>query len=117
MVFEFYCSLLFVCCRYAALYFKMLPDSILGEAFLDQYSDHSDPVTIIDKKRTYGVRAAARHPIYETFRVKVCNSMLGTFFEGWLGPLNLHRGSYCSIYPCSLEKNVRTNYCPTNSNK
>lgn len=25
-------------------------------------------------------------------------------------PLNLHRGSYCSIYPCSLEKNVRTNY-------
>lgn len=88
----------------------MLPDSILGEAFLDQYSDHSDPVTIIDKKRTYGVRAAARHPIYETFRVKVCNSMLGTFFDGWLGPLNLHRGSYCSIYPCSLEKNVRTNY-------
>ncbi|KAG5554385.1 hypothetical protein RHGRI_012048 [Rhododendron griersonianum] len=92
--------------RYAALYFKMLPDSILGEAFLDQYSDHSDPVTIIDKKRTYGVRAAARHPIYETFRVKVCNSMLGTFFDGWLGPLNLHRGSYCSIYPCSLEKSA-----------
>ncbi|KAG5554388.1 hypothetical protein RHGRI_012048 [Rhododendron griersonianum] len=62
--------------RYAALYFKMLPDSILGEAFLDQYSDHSDPVTIIDKKRTYGVRAAARHPIYETFRVKAFKALL-----------------------------------------
>ncbi|KAI8560968.1 hypothetical protein RHMOL_Rhmol04G0297800 [Rhododendron molle] len=62
--------------RYAALYCKMLPDSILGEAFLDQYSDHSDPVTIIDKKRTYGVRAAARHPIYETFRVKAFKALL-----------------------------------------
>ncbi|XP_058211903.1 L-arabinokinase [Rhododendron vialii] len=62
--------------RYAALYFKMLPDSILGEAFLDQYSDHSDPVTIIDKKRTYGVRAAARHPIYENFRVKAFKALL-----------------------------------------
>lgn len=62
--------------RYEALYLKMLPDSMLGEAFLDQYSDHSDPVTIIDKKRSYGVRAAARHPIYENFRVKAFKALL-----------------------------------------
>ena len=49
----------------------MFPDSMLGEAFLKQYADHNDPVTIIDDKRSYGVRAAARHPIYENFRVKV----------------------------------------------
>ncbi|KAH7844149.1 hypothetical protein Vadar_024884 [Vaccinium darrowii] len=62
--------------RYEALYLKMLPDSMLGEAFLDQYSDHSDPVTIIDKKRSYGIRAAARHPIYENFRVKAFKALL-----------------------------------------
>ena len=49
----------------------MLPESMLGEAFLEHYADHNDPVTIIDDKRSYGVRAAARHPIYENFRVKV----------------------------------------------
>ena len=32
---------------------------------------HDDPVTVIDEKRTYNVKAPARHPIYENFRVKV----------------------------------------------
>lgn len=49
----------------------MLPESILGEAFLEKYADHNDPVTVIDQKRTYVVRAPAKHPIYENFRVKV----------------------------------------------
>lgn len=49
----------------------MLPDSLIGESFVGKYSDHCDPVTTIDKTRNYGVRAAARHPIYENFRVKV----------------------------------------------
>ncbi|KAJ6434721.1 hypothetical protein OIU84_000040 [Salix udensis] len=46
--------------RYEALYAKMLPESILGETFLEKYIDHSDAVTVIDEKRTYVVRAPAK---------------------------------------------------------
>ncbi|XP_030551692.2 L-arabinokinase-like [Rhodamnia argentea] len=62
--------------RYEALYASMLPESILGETFMEKYADHNDPVTIIDHKRTYGVRASARHPIYENFRVKAFKALL-----------------------------------------
>lgn len=44
---------------------------MLGQTFIDEYSDHDDPVTVIDQKRSYSVKAPARHPIYENFRVKV----------------------------------------------
>lgn len=62
--------------RYEALYAKMLPESILGETFLEKYIDHNDAVTIIDEKRTYVVRAPANHPIYENFRVKAFKALL-----------------------------------------
>ncbi|KAK9946733.1 hypothetical protein M0R45_012180 [Rubus argutus] len=62
--------------RYEALYVKTLPESILGEAFLEKYADHNDPVTVIDPKRYYGVRAPTRHPIYENFRVKAFKALL-----------------------------------------
>ncbi|KAL4603331.1 hypothetical protein ACB092_10G116300 [Castanea dentata] len=62
--------------RYEALYAKVLPESILGETFLEKYADHHDPVTVIDPKRTYGVRAPAKHPIYENFRVKAFKALL-----------------------------------------
>ncbi|KAJ7966020.1 L-arabinokinase-like [Quillaja saponaria] len=62
--------------RYEHLYAKMLPESILGEAFVEKYANHNDPVTIIDHKRTYGVRASTRHPIYENFRVKAFKALL-----------------------------------------
>ncbi|KAI9191623.1 hypothetical protein LWI28_010997 [Acer negundo] len=62
--------------RYEALYAKMLPESITGEEFLEKYTDHSDPVTVIDPKRTYAVTAASRHPIYENFRVKAFKALL-----------------------------------------
>lgn len=58
--------------RYEAMYVKELPETITGEAFVEKYSDHNDAVTVINPKRMYGVRASARHPIYENFRVKVC---------------------------------------------
>ncbi|KAL2544492.1 L-arabinokinase [Forsythia ovata] len=62
--------------RYEALYVKQLPEAMLGETFLEKYADHNDPVTVIDKKRNYGVRAAARHPIYENFRVQAFKALL-----------------------------------------
>jgi len=64
--------------RYEAAYANILPERIDGETFLKSHRDHKDPVTVIDPKRSYAVRAAARHPIYENFRVKVsfCTSFL-----------------------------------------
>lgn len=38
---------------------------------MEKFTNHNDPVTVIDEKRTYGVRAPTIHPIYENFRVKV----------------------------------------------
>ncbi|XVE97217.1 hypothetical protein REPUB_Repub03eG0001500 [Reevesia pubescens] len=62
--------------RYEALYAKLLPESMLGETFLEKYADHGDTVTVIDKKRTYGVIAAAKHPVFENFRVKAFKALL-----------------------------------------
>lgn len=62
--------------RYEALYSKVLPEALLGETFVEKYADHNDPVTVIDMKRNYGLRAAARHPIYENFRVKAFKALL-----------------------------------------
>ncbi|KAI3911159.1 hypothetical protein MKW92_033368, partial [Papaver armeniacum] len=62
--------------RYEAVYEKKLPQSILGETFLETYLDHDDRVTTIDHKRSYVVKALARHPIYENFRVKAFKALL-----------------------------------------
>ncbi|PQM34291.1 hypothetical protein Pyn_29605 [Prunus yedoensis var. nudiflora] len=62
--------------RYEALYVKMLPESILGETFLEKYDGHNDPVTVIDPNHNYGVTAPAKHPIYENFRVKAFKALL-----------------------------------------
>ncbi|XP_027333905.1 L-arabinokinase-like isoform X1 [Abrus precatorius] len=62
--------------RFEALYTKKIPESIGGETFLEEYKNHNDPVTIIDQKRTYGVKAPTMHPIYENFRVKTFKALL-----------------------------------------
>lgn len=62
--------------RFEAIYSKDLPDTMNGEAFSTKYDNHNDPVTTIDKKRSYGVKAATRHPIYENFRVKAFKALL-----------------------------------------
>ncbi|GJR45923.1 L-arabinokinase-like protein [Tanacetum coccineum] len=62
--------------RFEAIYSNNLPDTMSGEAFLTKYVHHNDPVTVIDKKRSYGVKAATRHPIYENFRVKAFKALL-----------------------------------------
>ncbi|GAB2250839.1 hypothetical protein Droror1_Dr00017089 [Drosera rotundifolia] len=62
--------------RYEASYTNLLPESMLGEKFLAKYGDHNDHVTVIDPKRNYSVKAAARHPIYENFRVKAFKALL-----------------------------------------
>lgn len=62
--------------RYEAVYAKKLPESILGESFLNMYADHSDTVTVIDRKRKYAIKAPTKHPIYEKFRVEAFKALL-----------------------------------------
>ncbi|KAL9227165.1 hypothetical protein vseg_002890 [Gypsophila vaccaria] len=62
--------------RYEAAYTNALPESVDGKTFLERYGSHNDPVTVIDPNRAYAVRAAARHPIYENFRVKAFKALL-----------------------------------------
>ncbi|KAF7817170.1 hypothetical protein G2W53_031139 [Senna tora] len=62
--------------RYEALYAKEIPEHVVGGTFLEKYTNHNDPVTVIDEKRTYGVRAPTIHPIYENFRVKTFKALL-----------------------------------------
>ncbi|KAG4963079.1 hypothetical protein JHK82_039758 [Glycine max] len=62
--------------RFVTLYAKTIPESIVGETFLEQYQNHNDPVTTIDPKRTYGVRAPTMHPIFENFRVVTLKALL-----------------------------------------
>lgn len=62
--------------RYEAAYGNVLPEVIDGETFMERFGNHHDPVTVIDSKSSYAVRAAARHPIYENFRVKAFKALL-----------------------------------------
>ncbi|KAK1289394.1 L-arabinokinase [Acorus calamus] len=62
--------------RYEAVYAKKIPEYMLGETFLEKYTDHNDSVTVIDPKCKYGVRAPTKHPIYENFRVKAFKALL-----------------------------------------
>ncbi|GJU54301.1 VPS54 domain-containing protein [Tanacetum coccineum] len=64
--------------RFEAIYSNNLPDTLSGEAFLTKYDHHNDPVTVIDYKRPYGVKAATRHPIYENFPVKAFKALLAS---------------------------------------
>lgn len=57
--------------RYESVYADGLPEQVTGQEFVDMYGSHNDPVTRIDPKQQYAVKAPASHPIYEKFRVEV----------------------------------------------
>jgi len=46
-----------------------VPERIDGAAFLARYHGSTDTVTVVDPVRSYPVRAATEHPIYEHARV------------------------------------------------
>lgn len=62
--------------RYESRYMNKVPESIQGEKFITKHGDHGDPITTIDAKRMYQVRASTKHPIYENFRVKAFKALL-----------------------------------------
>ena len=49
---------------------RHLPDSMHGAEFLARYEGTTDPVTTVERDRTYAIRAPTMHPIYENFRVR-----------------------------------------------
>jgi L-arabinokinase len=54
-----------------------LPVQMRGDAFLATYGGTTDTVTRVDASRTYPVRQATAHPIYEQMRVERFATLLG----------------------------------------
>ena len=54
-----------------------LPERVSGADFLARYGGTTDPVTRVEPARTYAVRVAAAHAVYEHFRVRAFAELLG----------------------------------------
>ena len=63
--------------EYESKFRGLLPESMLGEQFLDRLSEHRDSVTTVDRGKSYAIRAATEHAIYESDRVKEFAGLLG----------------------------------------
>ena len=57
-------------------YARLLPESVSGEDFLKNFGETVDPVTQVMPPEIYQVKACARHPVYENFRVQTFTSFL-----------------------------------------
>ncbi|GAC1564925.1 MAG: galactokinase [Ktedonobacteraceae bacterium] len=58
-------------------YREHVPVVLDGETFLARYGGSTDLVTRVDPRRTYAVRQATAHPIYEHARVRLFRALLG----------------------------------------
>jgi len=56
--------------------FSRLPDQMTGAEFLARYSGMSDSVTTVDPSRTYSIRRATAHPVFENGRVQEFRKLL-----------------------------------------
>jgi len=63
--------------EYESKFPDVLPESMTGGEFLKRFQGHNDSVTAIDADRSYAVRAAAEHAIYDSDRVKKFAGLLG----------------------------------------
>jgi L-arabinokinase len=54
-----------------------LPEMMTGADFLARYGGTTDTVTRVEPRRTYAVRVAAAHAVYEHFRVRAFAALLG----------------------------------------
>ena len=62
--------------EFECYYANHLPEMMTAEDFLKRYSGITDRVTSVEPNRTYPVRAATHHPIYEHARVKTFATLL-----------------------------------------
>ncbi len=81
-----------------------LPERLLGEEFLSRYGGTTDPVTSIDPKRTYAIRAPTAHAVYENSRVhKFAELLRGQLDQGEKVALGkLMYESHASYSACGL---------------
>jgi L-arabinokinase len=64
-----------------SIYRKLVPEVIDGASFLRRYGGITDPVTEVDPARSYSVRHATAHPIYEHHRVRLFRALLASGAE------------------------------------
>ena len=57
---------------------SVLPETIRGDHFLKEYGDVDDPLSEIDRRAEYRVRAGLRFAIEESFRSELAASLLGS---------------------------------------
>ncbi len=59
-------------------FFKILPERMTGQNFIDQYKYTIDTVTSVEVNKTYCIRDCASHPVYENERVVRFRELLRT---------------------------------------
>ena len=57
--------------EYEERFARHMPESLSGDEFIVHYGGATDPITRIERERTYAIRAPTEHAIYESSRVKV----------------------------------------------
>lgn len=62
--------------KWESTYRDHVPETVDGASFLRAFGGISDPVTQVDASRTYRVRSATAHPIYEHHRVQHFRQLL-----------------------------------------
>ncbi len=73
-------------------YLPMLPETISGEAFIEKYKAIIDPLSFIDRDKTYRLLACTRHPVYENFRVMLFAQIIKNYtteFQDYSNRLSL----------------------------
>jgi len=55
--------------EFTARFESLLPDDVLGAAFLERYGGTTDRVTCVQPERRYPVRQATAHPVFEQERI------------------------------------------------
>ncbi len=59
-------------------YERFVPERSSGAEFLERYAGTTDRVTRVEASRSYPVRAATGHPVYEHFRVRTFAELLAS---------------------------------------
>nr|WKN36317.1 hypothetical protein K4G66_28560 [Tunicatimonas sp. TK19036] len=73
-------------------YLHLLPESMSGDEFYHTYKITMDTVSFIDRDRTYAIRTCTKHPVYESFRVKLFAQIVknySTEFQDYSNRLSL----------------------------
>jgi galactokinase len=91
--------------NFEAEFIRHLPDEMSGKAFLARYGGTADSVTTVDPSRTYRIRQATSHPVYEHHRVKLFRQQL--MLEPATEERRVHAGelmyqSHASYSACGL---------------